>query len=246
MKMDWFRKLILDFSQIDGFAGWLIAKVELDMNNFFSKDITPHVVKLSRNYAVINMCKKCFFGIYTFMCDIIVYLVKPCDINKIKQNKQIAKNDISEKLFFRSAYTIEDIENFTNDIGDTNYIHRTDMPIVPGFLMLEQLLSRMFDKVKDTGKFLNNRGMYMEITFYNPLYAGETIEIYRVHTYIEKGLDKKLSKASNEDLGLCKDFDKDLKERSCIEFISVRYGAACSSIYKAICLGSSKAVCGMN
>lgn len=198
MKINWFRELVSNFSQIDGFDGWLIAKVEFDIleiDKFSIGNMDLHIVKSRKNYVVINICRYCSFDACNFSCNMTIYLVKPYDINKIKLNKQmeIYRVCISENLFFKSVYTEKDIENFVKDIGDKNYIHKIDNPVVPGFLMLEDMMFKILGEIKETGKSLDSKGLHIEIIFYNPLYSNETVKVYSEILDAKKNLNKENS-----------------------------------------------------
>lgn len=102
----------------------------------------------------------------------------PCkkDLDKIKNATKIydeshgRQNDdgqyISFTKLYSKSYTAQLISEFTKDAGDDNSIHKGENPLVPGLLMLEDLLKKIS---KDKGHF--------SITFEKPVTAGQTISV---------------------------------------------------------------------
>ena len=98
------------------------------------------------------------------------------DLNKIKNDTKIydechgKQNDDGQNISFTKLYsqfyTAQEISEFTKDAGDDNSIHKGENPVVPGLLMLEDLLKKIS---KDKGHF--------SITFEKPVTAGQTISV---------------------------------------------------------------------
>ena len=81
-----------------------------------------------------------------------------------KQNDD--RQNVSFSKLYSKSYTAQEISEFTKDVHDDNSIHKGENPVVPGLLMLEDLL-------KNISKYKG----HFSITFENPVMAGQTISV---------------------------------------------------------------------
>lgn len=148
--------------------------------NFLQDDreadnVTMEIVKLRKSYAVI--CAKLTDENVCYKLD--MHIMKPNKKTGSAGNgkkesegkdKAISDNEIIDEqndLYkFILKYDKSTILKFVNDVGDYNYIHRTDKPVVPGFLMFEDMLMRC-------------AGHKVSIIFKNPVYADEKIFVQK-------------------------------------------------------------------
>ncbi len=159
-----YKKLVTNFSAIKGFDGWMIAKAEF---NILNKDINIEtnnikILKQQRNYCTI--ISKIIDNDMEYT--LVAYLVKPKPCHTC--NSANARNNCS--YLFTLKYTKEDIRQFVYDLGDYNYIHQTDMPVVPGFLVLWDIIKKLFLGI---GKYT--------IVFKNPAFANEVIDVFQIN-----------------------------------------------------------------
>lgn len=191
-----YRRLIISFSEICGFDGWMIAKAgfgikkaeNISMSAKIEENASPvkrNIIKQRRNYSVISQ-----EIIYKHMeYTMVMHIVKPA-------GKQFPEKDCNySKIFLcQLNYSKEDIRKFVDDTGDSNYIHRADIPVVPGFLMFEDVL---YNLLYPHGAEIK-AGNYI-ILFRNPVFAGEEINIFqtvnsgnRKIMAISSGVEKKV------------------------------------------------------
>ncbi len=180
-----YREICSKFSCIDGFEGWVIARVELichgekdnDRKSLEGKSIygkcmnekSAEIVKKKKRFAVLEAD------------GMRMYLIKPkASGGDREQSNEEDYSDNAEKcmesdkksygkLICKKSYTKDDIIRFTDDVKDYNPIHRVEKPIVPGLLMLETLLE---------SDFISEHVKSISITFEKPLFTDEIIYIY--------------------------------------------------------------------
>lgn len=174
-----YMELVSGFSKVEGFSGWMIAKAEFKIEkavyNINKTSINMEFLKRHKNYSVISACTIYKNLEYT----LIMYIVKPHGISS-KSNDIINKADNMEEpgktgfnYLFTLKYTIEDIKKFIEFTGDNNPVHQTATPVVPGFLMFGDITR------KELYKYITgNSHVKFIIYFRNPVFAGETLEVY--------------------------------------------------------------------
>lgn len=162
-----YRKLVASFSEIKGFDGWMIAKAEfntVELNSNKNTNIETKNTKISKQRR--NYCTIMSEIIYNNMeYSLIADLVKPKSCGTFN-HVNISDNG---SYLFTLKYTKEDIRQFVCDLGDYNYIHQIDTPVVSGFLVFGDILKKLFLK---TGK--------CTIVFRNPAFADETIDVFQM------------------------------------------------------------------
>lgn len=183
-----YRKLIKSFTKFTGFDGWMIAKAEFKIikqaGNIYTKDdntalympdIKNSIVKQRKSYSVI-LAGMVYKGIaYSF----IMHLIKPVEINfardGFKQVEEVLPSYVSGSVYlFSLNYSKPCIKKFTEYIGDDNYIHQTERPVVPGLLVFEDVLEKEFCISKGYAYSEN-----FTIVFKKPVLADEVINLYK-------------------------------------------------------------------
>lgn len=162
-----YRKLVKSFSKIKGFDGYMIAKAEFEIKTESETEKTV-ILRQRKNYAAI-MSKTVYSGIgYT----LIMYLIKPS--KKRSEEKHIVNE--GGTYLFTLKYTKDDIKQFVCDVKDSNYIHQTDRPVVPGFLVFEDILKVCIESAGfKAGKYT--------ILFRSPTFANEAIDVFEIDKY---------------------------------------------------------------
>lgn len=75
------------------------------------------------------------------------------------------------------SFTRQEIVDFVREIGDTNPIHQTDIPVVPGMLLMDCILAELPADIQE-----------LELSYRNAVFAGELLElIVRDKTIILQG-----------------------------------------------------------
>jgi len=182
-----YRELVSSFSGIDGFSGWMIAKAEFKIEKaigIINRNSADRIVqaenkliKKRKNYSVISSCKIYKNLEYT----IIMYIVKTD--GTVSKNMggtymaNIAPGDVYPGFVYLCTlkYTTEDIRKYTEYIGDNNPIHHTSEPVVPGFMMFEDIIG------KELYKYVTGSSIKFVISFRKPVFAGEPAEVYKLH-----------------------------------------------------------------
>lgn len=179
-----YRELIKSFTGFMHFDGWMIAKAEFKIKKRQKKcgekqqaDIKSEIIKQRRNYSVIKAGLSCENMEYM----VVMHLLKPGETGFIqggfKQEPRYLQAYCQDTGYmFSLEYSKYCIKEFTDCTGDSNYIHKVENPVVPGFLMFEDALERGF--------YVDNNYDSTEsytIIFKNPVFAGETINIYKAN-----------------------------------------------------------------
>lgn len=173
-----FRRLVSGFSEMKGFDGWLIARVELcimEIDKYVATDtetdtstrINTDIVKSNKSHAVLNACME--YKDRQFSMDML--LVK----SKGKKSGQQSVSERNHKGYFCNLqYDISDINRFTKEIGDYNYIHHTNNPIVPGLMFFEDMLSR----IAEADILETSVPVQLCMLFKKPVFPNEKIYVY--------------------------------------------------------------------
>lgn len=205
------KKIFWEFSNVSGFEGWLIARLDIvrlfgqeglgveqeaettaDLGTSEEENIEKNgegmkrdgkawVRKRKKNFAVLEASDG--------VLNIRMYLMKPADLYVWKASEREngeRKNSPGGEQEFGRIVTAEEwshletvyfteamIREFVRDVGDTNPIHQTEQPVVPGGLLLEHLLGRGFLE-----ELLSGTGGCRMI-FREPLYGMEGMKIYQ-------------------------------------------------------------------
>lgn len=176
--------LVASFSKIKGFSGWMIAKAEfkigetayaINKTSMAKAAISMEFVKQRKNYSVISACTT--YKKLEYM--LIMYIVKPYGISKRGRDIPDKEDSAAEpgrqvlNYLFTLKYTAEDVKRFIEFTGDSNPVHQTATPVVPGFLMFGDIT------VKELYKYIaGNHQVKFVIYFRNPVFADEILEVY--------------------------------------------------------------------
>ena len=154
--MENLKKFFQAFSDLKGFDNWMIGKIIIkqqeEIPDIAEKGIVCRIKKRKQRFAVLYAEGQ---GIL-----IEVFLLKPGGSGKEKIRKNLP--EALEKGISRS-FSKEEILAFVRETGDSNPIHASEIPVVPGFLMLEWLWELY---------------LVQEMIFYQPVYAGEELTLY--------------------------------------------------------------------
>lgn len=166
---DRIRDIFPLFSKRKGFDGWMIVKLHFQTREKMASETdkkTAVVLKKKKNYAILGLLWK--QGL------ILMHLMMP---QFLAENKSVVIwQDKTDDSFYlpesckkvgSKVFSKEDVLKFTEEIQDYNWIHQTERPIVPGFMMVEWIWEieriSLWDKV---------------MIFRAPAYVQEGIELY--------------------------------------------------------------------
>ena len=211
-----YREICSKFSCIDGFEGWVIARIELichceknnDMEFLEKKSICGKC--MDEKFAEIVKKKKRFAVLEAD--GMRMYLIKPETLGGDRKQKKEEHSDNAEKCMesdkkksygnriCKKLYTKDDIIRFTDDVKDYNPIHRVEKPIVPGLLMLETLLE---------SDFMSEYVKSITITFEKPLFSDEILYIYdKTDDEIKNETDKRNAEINRDKADIYKKIQK--------------------------------------
>lgn len=152
------ENLIIKLSEYssDIFDEWVIARAIY--NNFPEKN--TGIIKINKLYAKITVSNN--------VSSLSIILMNPANICKSTHSDNIEKYD-TEKFSHCFSFSKSDIRNFVNENKDTNPIHRTKNPVVPGLLILKYLFEKSaINKVRFNS---------ITVTFKRKIYSDEKIYI---------------------------------------------------------------------
>lgn len=101
-------------------------------------------------------------------------LLKPVSRSSEESDAGYAVSDDMGTAAVHRCFTIEQIITFADRVHDTNSIHRSDNPVVPGLLLLEWIMDEYHICVKD--------GFGVTIRFRTPVLAGDDVMLYKSNT----------------------------------------------------------------
>ncbi|HBA96612.1 MAG TPA: hypothetical protein DCZ23_00740 [Lachnospiraceae bacterium] len=172
-----YMKLVKNLSKIKGFNGWMIAKAEFktaQLNNCTAVVQTEKTETLRQRSNYSAIASKAVHNGIEYM--LIMHIARPCR-DSLAENTA-ASISIKGDYLFTLKYTNKDIKQFIKDSGDSNYIHQTNTPVVPGFLIFRDIinklsLEKMHESCVNTGQI--NCIMY----FKTPAFADESIDLFK-------------------------------------------------------------------
>ena len=85
----------------------------------------------------------------------------------MEEPRQMQTIEIQSEGTGKQSWSVDDIQNFTKAVGDTNSIHQGEQAIVPGLLMMETMLLEC-EKQEMLWKKIKMR-------FYNPVFASQPV-----------------------------------------------------------------------
>lgn len=142
------------------FKGWVIAGVEVNINGQASKYTNELVLK--NKYRCIMLVQG-FDDDGRLQKQLKIVLILPRKVGQDNINSEI----ISGELIGEHIFTAEEINAYTNFVGDENTLHSQPRPIVPGILLLSWL------QQITAAKFLHWKARFLQ-----PVYAGELLQVY--------------------------------------------------------------------
>lgn len=185
------KNLYAAFSRVGEFDGWVIAQLSarIRADYFFDgregdvkNGTSAEVKKQKKDFAVIQAEDE---GVGVVMK---MFLMKP---TKQEEKIPVAVCDKLGTLRFES----EEILRFVELVQDSNPIHRTENPVVPGLLIWESIWKMYCETHRETKinrgikqKYVGVTGggsltpaavLRVEMRFFAVVYAGENIEVCR-------------------------------------------------------------------
>lgn len=80
--------------------------------------------------------------------------------------KKVIKNHNEYDIKLCQSFTLEDVWEFVDSVGDTNPIHQGNQPVVPGLLLMEYIKNKLPTSVKK-----------LELSFRNAIFANEVFKL---------------------------------------------------------------------
>lgn len=171
--LGWFRKLAGEFAAFLGYDGYEIAQVELAQD--IEEDLSVCEEKRRDRYATLKLAKN--------GKEMTMKLIRPKetveqiaefrmeDARQMQELSRRKETQIQSEGAAKHSWSADDIQTFTEAVGDTNSIHRGKQAIVPGLLMMETILLE-FEKKEMLWKKIKMR-------FYKPVAAAQPVRIIR-------------------------------------------------------------------
>lgn len=165
--LDWFRKLAGEFAAFLGYDGYEIAQVELAQD--IEEDLSVCEEKRRDRYATLKLEKN--------GKEMTMKLIHPKETVAqipglpMEEPRQMQTIEIQSEGAGKQSWSVDDIQNFTKAVGDTNSIHQGEQAIVPGLLMMETMLLEC-EKQEMLWKKIKMR-------FYKPVAAAQPVRIIR-------------------------------------------------------------------
>lgn len=153
------RTLFQQCSQIKGFNHWLLGTLYFDIIElpYRKQEILSTIIKQRKDYAILELSWK--------ESRIKVHLFRQVDCTKKRTAMFLLPEGyiwIASKVFSK-----QEIYEFAEAVQDYNSIHQMELPIVPGFLMVEWLWYKkgiiFLDKI---------------MAFHEIIYAQEEMKLY--------------------------------------------------------------------
>lgn len=165
--LEWFRKLAGEFAAFLGYDGYEIAQVELAQD--IEEDLSVCEEKRRDRYATLKLAKN--------GKEMTMKLIHPKETvaqipeSPMEEPRQMQTIEIQSEGTGKQSWSVDDIQNFTKAVGDTNSIHQGEQAIVPGLLMMETMLLEC-EKQEMLWKKIKMR-------FYKPVAAAQPVRIIR-------------------------------------------------------------------
>lgn len=144
----------------DFFKGWVIASIEVSINGQASKYTNELVLK--NKYRCIMLVQG-FGDDGRLQKQLKIVLILPHKVGQNNINSEI----LSGELIGEHIFTAEEINAYTNFVGDENTLHSQPRPIVPGILLLSWLQQITAAKL-----------LRWKARFLQPVYAGKLLQVY--------------------------------------------------------------------
>lgn len=161
-------------SEFQGYDGWLIGKCNLTITNrrkIEEKDneefFKAGLLKRNNMLAVFQV-----YGNQGKLGGRIeLTLVKPV-LTKKYIKKQFTNK--AGKRYGTLIFSPEQVSRFLDSVSDTNPIHTGDEPVVPGFMIINQVVGQAEEIIyKKTGDSFK-----MEVRFLSPMVTGQQAELW--------------------------------------------------------------------
>lgn len=169
-ELGWLRKLAGEFTVFSGYDGYEIAQVELAKGSEEKEPICEEKRRDDR-YATLMVSKN--------GKQMTMKLIRPKETveqilgsrmegaHPVKELPQMEDTQIQAEGAEKQGWSADDIQNFTEAVGDTNSIHLGEQAVVPGLLMLETMLLEC-EKQEMVWKKIKMR-------FYKPVFASQPV-----------------------------------------------------------------------
>lgn len=169
------REMFCAFCEMKDYDNYLIGKLSCVRMNGWSVSGKIQIQKQRKNFVILELQR----GKYL----LTMTLVRP------KRWEQLAESDrtmtwkpkseinrvISNQVIARHSFTVEEVLEFVKSVRDTNGIHQTADPVVPGLLMLEWYFAVL----------QSSDWKMAEIRFHAPAYTGQVLCITKeVEKYV--------------------------------------------------------------
>lgn len=156
-ELDWFRKLAGEFSAFSGYDGYEIAQVELVHG--IEEELPVCEEKKRDRYATLTLSKN--------GNQMTMKLILPKETVEQITGSRMEGAQIQAEGAENHSWSVTDIQNFTEAVGDTNSIHQGEQAIVPGLLMLETMLLECEKQ--------EMRWKKIKMRFYKPVFASQAV-----------------------------------------------------------------------
>ncbi len=167
-------KLERALSEFKGFEGWLIGKCNLRITNQLevkgkNKEEFFKASLLKRNsmLAVFQV-----YGNYGKLeGKLELTLIKHDLINSVRKGQK----GKTGKMYGTLVFSSEQVSRFLDSVSDSNPIHKGDDAIVPGFMIMNQVVVQAGEEILKR----NRKNFKTEVRFLSPMKTGQPAELWK-------------------------------------------------------------------
>lgn len=159
------REMFCGFCERKDYDGYLIGKLSCVRLNEWSASGEVRVQKQRKNFVILELQRGKYLLTMTLVHPEPSALHTESDQRMTGKPKTEINRTASNPVIARHSFTVEEVLEFVKSVGDTNGIHRTADPIVPGLLMAEWYFAVLQSSDWETAG----------IRFHAPAYTGQVL-----------------------------------------------------------------------
>ncbi len=163
------REMFCAFCEMKDYDGYLIGKLSCVRLNGWGASGAARVQKQRKNFVILELQGEKYLLTMTLFRP--ERLVLHTELDKMMSCKSKAEINmvVSNHVIARHSFTVEEVLEFVKSVRDTNGIHQTVDPIVPGLLMAEWYFAVL----------QSSDWEMVEIRFRAPAYTGQILCIMK-------------------------------------------------------------------
>lgn len=163
------REMFCAFCEMKDYDGYLIGKLSCVRLNGWRASGAVRVQKQRKNFVILELQGKKYLLTMTLFRPKRQVLHTESDKTMTWKPKAEINMVISNHVIARHSFTVEEVLEFVKSVRDTNRIHQTVDPIVPGLLMAEWYFAALQSLDWEM----------VQIRFHAPAYTGQILCILK-------------------------------------------------------------------